>query len=206
MKRPPGLWRVAQIVIGSLLAVTLLIVGIGALLPHEWQVEESILINAPADSVHAWVNDLRRWPRWAQWNQAELWPRNVVSEPSVGPGASLRWHGRARSGADLASGETRIVRSDPHAGVWFESRTGDGPPSEASVRYSERPGVTLVTWHDRGHLPPVIGGLFLDLFQKRLHDHMSTGLERLKDLVEANPAGAADAPAGTVLPGQVRAE
>jgi hypothetical protein len=65
--------------------------------------------------------------------------------------------------------------------------------------------VTLVTWYDRGHLPPVIGGLFLDLFQKRLHDHMSAGLERLKDLVEANPAGADGAPAGST-PAQTRAE
>jgi hypothetical protein len=181
----PGLGRVAQIVAGSLLFVTLLIVGIGALLPRNWQVEESILINAPAASVHAWVGDLRRWPRWAQWNQAELWPQNQVSEPSTGPGATLRWYGRASSHDDLASGETRIVRSDPREGVWFESHTQGGDASQANVRYSERPGVTLVTWLDRGRLPPIIGGLFLDLFQKRLHDHMSTGLERLKDLVEA---------------------
>ena len=152
----PGLGRVAQIVLGSLLLVTLLIAGIGALLPRNWQVEESILINAPAASVHAWVGDLRRWPRWAQWNQAELWPQNQVSEPSTGPGATLRWYGRASSHGDLASGETRIVRSDPREGVWFESHTQGGDASEASVRYGERPGVTLVTWLDRGRLPPII--------------------------------------------------
>jgi len=32
--RPAGLWRVAQIVVGSLLAVALLIGGLGALLPR----------------------------------------------------------------------------------------------------------------------------------------------------------------------------
>jgi len=197
MKRPPQLWRVAQIVVGSLLFVTLLIAGLGALLPRNWQVEESILINAPAASVHAWVGDLRRWPRWAQWNQSTLSPQNQLSEPSSGPGATLRWYGRARSGS--ASGETRIVRSEPRAGVWFESRTQGGEPSEASVLYSERPGVTLVTWQDRGRLPPIIGGLFLDLFQKRLHEHMATGLEHLKDLVEgAGPAAG--------VPSQTRAE
>jgi hypothetical protein len=182
----PGLGRVAQIVFGSLLLVTLLIGGIGALLPRDWQVEESILINAPAAAVHVWVGDLQRWPRWAQWNQAELWPQNQVSEPSTGTGATLRWYGRASSRDALASGETRIVRSDPREGVWFENHTQGGDASEAIVRYSERPGVTLVTWLDRGRLPPIIGGLFLDLFQKRLHDHMATGLERLKDLVEVD--------------------
>jgi uncharacterized membrane protein len=202
MKQPPRLWRVAQIVVGSLLFVTLLIVGLGALLPRNWQVEESILINAPAASVHTWVGDLQRWPRWAQWNQAALWPENEVSEPSTGAGATLRWYGRARSGGDIATGETRIARSDPATGVWFESRTQRGEPSEASVLYSERPGVTLVTWLDRGRLPPIIGGLFLDLFQKRLHEHMATGLERLKDLVEG-PQGA---PTPGSTPSQTRAE
>jgi len=105
----------------------------------------------------------------------------------------LRWYGRASSHGDLASGETRIVRSDPREGVWFESHTQGGDASEASVRYGERPGVTRVTWLDRGRLPPIIGGLFLDLFQKRLHDHMSTGLERLKDLVESERRTAASA-------------
>ena len=196
---PPSMWRVAQIVLGSLLAVALLIVGLGALLPRDWQVQETILINAPPAAVHAWVNDLERWPRWAQWNQSELWPQNRVSTPSSGPGATLRWYARSPAGEEGAAGEVRIVRSDPTSGVWFENRTPSSELSEASVRYQQRPGVTLVTWEDRGRLPPIIGGLFLDLFQKRLHSHMMGGLERLKDLVEADHA---PDPAPPALPPQ----
>jgi len=159
------------------------IVGLGALLSRTWQVEESILINAPAPAVHAWVGDLQRWPRWAQWNQAALWPKNQVSEPSTGVGATLRWYGRAQSGDELQSGEVRILRSDPHQGVWFENRIQNHAPSQTSVTYAERAGVTQVTWQDRGQLPPIVGGLFRDLFQKRLREHMRTGLERLHDLV-----------------------
>jgi hypothetical protein len=190
----PSLWRVAQIVFGSLLAVALLIVGIGALLPRDWQVQETILINAPPAAVHAWVGDLERWPRWAQWNQAELWPQNRVSQPSTGPGATLHWYGRARRGDEPPVGEVRIVRSDPTSGVWFENRTPSSELSEASVLYQQRPSVTLVTWEDRGRLPPVIGGLFLDLFQQRLHSHMAGGLERLKDLVEEERSPGSGAP------------
>lgn len=185
-----SLWRVAQIVGGSLLAVALVIVGLGALLPRDWRVQETILINAPPAEVHAWVGDLERWPQWAQWNQSELWPQNRVSKPSSGAGATLRWHAGARDGQEGPAGEVRIVRSDPTSGVWFENRTPSSELSEASVLYQERPSVTLVTWEDRGRLPPVIGGLFLDLFQKRLHSHMAGGLERLKDLVEAGRSSA----------------
>ena len=53
-----------------------------------------------------------------------------------------------------------------------------------------RAGVTQVTWQDRGQLPPIVGGLFRDLFQKRLREHMRTGLERLHDLV--GPGGSTD--------------
>lgn len=191
----PSLWRVAQIVVGSLLAVALLIVGLGALLPRDWKVQETILINAPPAAVHAWVGDLERWARWAQWNQSELWPQNRVSQPSSGPGATLRWYGRSQAEGESAAGEVRIVRSDPTSGVWFENRTPSSDLSEASVLYQERPSVTLVTWEDRGRLPPIIGGLFLDLFQKRLHSHMAGGLERLKDLVEAERSSGQAPPA-----------
>jgi hypothetical protein len=195
---PRHLGRVLSIVVGVLVLVTALIVGLGALLPREWHVEQSILINAPALEVHAWVNDLHNWPRWAQWNQAELRPRDEVSEPSAGVGATLHWYGRADRAGEGFTGEVRITRSGPHAGVWFENRTGDGPPSQAVLSYVEHPGVTLVTWQDRGLLPRIVGGLFRDQFQKNLAAHMETGLERLKDLVEHRAPG--DTPAETLAP------
>src|SRR3954471_13773787 len=111
-RMPSHLGRVLQIVIGVVVLVTLLIVGVGALLPRNWHVEQSILINAPAASVHAWVSDLRRWPRWAQWNQADLWPLFEVGETSAGTGGSLRWYGRANGAGDVSSGEVRIVKSE----------------------------------------------------------------------------------------------
>lgn len=180
----PHILRVAQIVLGSLLAVALLLVGLGLLLPRRWHVESSIMINAPPAAIHAWVDDLQHWPRWAQWNQTELAPQNRVGTPSSGSGATLTWYGGSPAKNRVTSGEVRILRSDPARGVWFESRTMGGDPSHASVTYYERPGVTEVTWRDEGELPPIVGGLFLDLFQKRLAQHMEAGLEKLKDLVE----------------------
>jgi hypothetical protein len=78
----------------------------------------------------------------------------------------------------------RIVRSDPTVGVSFEHHTSSGEPSRAEISYVPHPSVTEVVWRDEGLLPPIVGGLFLDLFQKRLGRHMESGLTRLKDLVE----------------------
>jgi len=174
--------RVAQIVIGVLALTGLLLAGLGALLPRRWHVQESVMINAPPAAIHGWVSDLRHWPQWAQWNQADLAPKNQLSAPSTGAGARLTWYGRG--GENPTSGEVHIIRSEPELGVWFENRTSGGEPSRAEVTYVARPGVTEVIWKDEGQLPPIIGGLFLDLFQKRLSRHMNAGLERLKELVE----------------------
>lgn len=179
---PPPLLRVAQIVLGVLALTGLLLAGLGALLPRRWHVEQSVMINAPPAAIHAWVNDLHHWPKWAQWNQADLAPKNELSAPSAGTGARLTWYGRG--GDSPTSGEVRIVKSDPAHGVWFENRTSGGEPSRAEITYVARPGVTEVVWKDEGQLPPIIGGMFLDLFQKRLSRHMAAGLERLKELVE----------------------
>jgi hypothetical protein len=178
----PSLTRVAQIVVGVLMLTGLLLAGLGALLPRHWHVEESVMINAPPSAIHVWANDLRHWSEWAQWNQADLAPTNQVSSPSTGAGAKLTWRGRGRDNA--AAGEVRILRSDPAHGVWFENHTRGGDPSRAELSYIPRSGVTEVVWRDEGDLPPIVGGLFLDLFQKRLGEHMQSGLARLKDLVE----------------------
>ena len=190
---PAHVLRVGQIVLGSLVVVGLLLTGLGALLPRHWHVTESIMINAPPTSIHAWVNDLHHWPLWAQWNQTALAPKNEVSNPGVGSGATLTWYGSAEGDGRSASGEIHILRSDPTGGVWFESRTRGGEPSQASVTYAPKPGVTEVTWRDQGQLPPIVGGLFLDLFQQRLSAHMAAGLVRLKDLVELGRVEAAPA-------------
>lgn len=174
--------RVAQIVLGVLALTGLLLATLGSLLPRRWHVQESIMINAPPPAIHAWVGDLRHWPQWAQWNQDDLAPKNELSAPSAGAGARLTWYGRGND--DRTSGEVRIVESDPERGVRFENRTRGGEPSRAEVRYVPRPGVTEVVWKDEGELPPIVGGLFLDLFQERLGRHMQAGLERLKELVE----------------------
>jgi hypothetical protein len=182
---------VFQIVLAAVAAVALLLVGIGALLPRQWRVERSIMINAPPERVHRWAEDLAYWSRWAQWDQGPLAPRNELGELSSGAGATLTWRGRGRS--HETTGTVRITQSVPERGVWFEHRIDTSKPSTATLSFEPKPGVTQVTWRDEGELPPIIGGFLLDYFQTRLGEHMSEGLERLKQLVEHPPPDAASA-------------
>lgn len=179
----PRLLPVFQIVLGAVALVALLLAGVGAMLPRHWRVERSIMINAPSHSVHRWAADLAYWPRWAQWDQRSMAPKNQLGEPSAGVGATLAW----RAGAGNTTGRVRITASDPERGVWFEHRIDAGEPSFATLLYTPKPGVTEVTWRDEGELSPVVGGFMLDYFQTRLGEHMGEGLARLKQLVEQPP-------------------
>lgn len=175
--------RVLAIVLGSLVAVALLIVTLGAILPRSWVVERSILINAAPAAVHAVVQDLDNWEDWAQWDQHGV----AVSERgpiSSGVGASLRFSA-AEAGA---SGRVHIVQSDAARGVTFAIELDQGRASQVALTYTPRLATTEVTWRDQGELPPIIGALMRDLVQTRLAGHMEVGLRRLKDLVERGPS------------------
>jgi hypothetical protein len=174
--------RVLAIVLGSLAFVALLIVALGAILPGRWRVERSILINAPASSVHAIVQDLQYWDDWAQWDQHGM-PVNELGPISTGTGATLHFS----SAGGGASGRVRIVHSALTGGVTFAIELDQGRPSAASLTYTPRLATTEVTWRDQGELPPILGALMRDLVQTRLAGHMEVGLRRLKDLVERGP-------------------
>ena len=70
------------------LVVILLALGAAsALLPRSFEVSRSVVVAAPAAALHAWVDDLARWPRWvAGWGLDQ-----PTSSPEAGP-SSLRWH------------------------------------------------------------------------------------------------------------------
>jgi polyketide cyclase/dehydrase/lipid transport protein len=176
---PPHAGRVLQIVIGSLVLVVLIIIALGAILPGTWNVQRSILINAPPSLVHAVASDLEYWDDWAQWDHHDQ-PAIELGPIRSGVGASLRF---STPGA-AEGGQVRILESDAQRGVTFEITIASGRPSRASLEYSVRLAATEVTWRDQGELPPIVGPLMRDLVETRLAGHMEVGLKRLKDQVE----------------------
>jgi hypothetical protein len=146
-------------VVGTVVSTLLVIGAIGFALPNRWEISRSVLIHAAPSEVHRVVSDNSKFPLWAL-------PEAVQTDPSL-------------------TSSLTIERSDPQRGVWFATRTRTGEAGHAAVTYRTRAGLTEVTWLDRGELPPVIGGLFRDQFQRQLAAHMERSLTRLKQLAEA---------------------
>lgn len=172
------MWK--KVLIGLLVVVALLLL-VGAALPRTWKVERSLVIAAPAATIHPWIDDLKRWPEWAAWNK-EMDPavKWTYSGPAKGVGASWQWDGPV-----MGHGAMTITRSEPDKGVWIDEKIeGDEVNAHGSLTFAPDGAGTKVTWRDEGTLPPVIGGYFRGYIEGMLGDHFAKGLQKLKGQVE----------------------
>src|SRR5690606_3612297 len=78
------------IVVGSLIVLLLLV---ALLLPSEFRVERSIVIEATPETVYEQVVDLNNWPNWSPWNAMEPTAEYTVSGAQRGVGAVSSWKG-----------------------------------------------------------------------------------------------------------------
>jgi hypothetical protein len=174
------LGRIALGLIG-LLALALIL---GALLPRRWHAEQAMVIEAPPERIHAFLDDLHRWAEWTPWNKA-MDPQAVwtYEGPARGVGARRAW-----SGPVLGKGRMEIVQSDPALGLTVdEAIESEAVNAQGRFLYTRVGNATKVTWVDEGDLPPVLGGYFRGMLERKLAANFSKGLAKLKRLVEALP-------------------
>jgi polyketide cyclase/dehydrase/lipid transport protein len=176
--------KTAGIVVAALIVLCLVI---GLFLPRQWDVERSILVNAPRSKIHPWVESPARWNDWFALEEMKSDPNYRVSTsgPEKGVGATYEWSGGA-------SGRGRIViaESDVRSGVqfdeWIEVDATEPKNGTGRIVYSDAPdGSTRVTWSDQGTLPPVIGGYLRGLVNASMAKAFEKGLVNLKAKGEA---------------------
>jgi hypothetical protein len=158
--------------------VILLLVG-GFLLPSEYQVERSIVIQAPQDLVFAQVNDLKKNEAWTPWKDPTM--KITYSENTEGVGASSSWESK-----DMGNGSQTITASAPPAAI--DTHLDFGDMGQADVHWSfaaEGKGVqvTQTMKGDQGMNPMKrYFGLIMD---KMLGPKFEEGLASLKSVSEA---------------------
>lgn len=164
---------------------------IGFLLPARYEVERSVVVAAPSEAIHAYLEDLRRWEEW-------------FARPEQGPGTSLTFSGAEQgvdarmewSGGSEGTGSLTITASDPAKGVWFDIQTGSGFAAKCAVRYFPVEGGCRVTWTRAGNLGlnPLLRyfGLFADSL---MGDDFAGKLGRIRALVEGSAPGSLPATA-----------
>ena len=83
--------RILKLAALILLALVVVVIGIGALLPKDFAVERSIEINASPEVVFDEVNSLRKWSAWSPWLARDPSIENTYSGPEAGVGATVVW-------------------------------------------------------------------------------------------------------------------
>ena len=51
-----------------ILVLPILLIVISFFLPSQYRVERVTVINAPAEAIYPWLEQLKKWPDWTVWN------------------------------------------------------------------------------------------------------------------------------------------
>ena len=157
--------------------------GIGALLPRDYQIEASISIDATADQVFPQVDRIKNWGDWSPWSPEIVEGLQVeYSGNASGPGAVQTWVD-ARG-----NGKLWIVETEPNQRIDYKMRFANFPEMNAAFEFKESAGATEVVWTSQGQLPGgPFYGYFGFLFQSGMEQQYNDSLRRLKEIVEKQP-------------------
>lgn len=165
--------------------VMLLLVVVGLILPKDFTVERSIVIDASPAEVHRYVGDLERWADWEPFRDSGEGIEVTLGEQTTGVGASQSWTD------ETGGGRLTFTASDPATGVDYDLFFGedDEMTATAGLGYAEQEAATEVTWTMSGTVPdPIFGGYLILLFDDMLEPLFDEGLTKLKAAVESRPA------------------
>ena len=167
----------------GIVALIVVLVVIGLVLPSTGRVAVSSKIDAPAATIYAQLNDFRRFALWAPLLELDPNVRILYSGSRSGPGSTMTWNG-----AIAGSGTQTIVNSVPFERVDIVLNRGE--PGEAISRFglAEDDGVTTVSWSfETDYGLNIVGRYFAPLFGRVVARDYQAGLEKLKQLSESLP-------------------
>jgi hypothetical protein len=161
-----------------LLVLLVVAAAVGFLLPHDYRVEESVVINAKPSRVHDLVGDLKRWDEWTPWKEMDPTVQVTFGTATKGVGASQTWTGKD------GAGSLTFTASDEDKGIEYEMKF-DEMPAKGAIRYERMGDGTKVTWSMSGDMEmPVVGGYFALLMPRMVGGSFEKGLSKLKSEVE----------------------
>lgn len=167
----------------AVIAILLLVLGIGFMLPGAWQVERSVVIRAPATSIFPHLNSLKQWREWTVWYEQYPAMQIEFSGPDSGVGATSRW--RAREGRAVM----KIMQSERNKLVAYAVLFNAGEfRSDGTLTLVSESGGTRVVWRatgNTGHGP--VNSYIALLRGWRISNNFDESLELLKQKLETKP-------------------
>lgn len=167
----------------GILAALVLLLGVGVALPPTHRIVVSAEIDAPAATVFAQLNDLRRYALWAIRLDSDANARLVFPGNRTGVGAAMSWDGPV-----LGSGTMMITDSVPQQRVRMQINAGEPGEALASFQLEPGTGTTIVTWRfEIDYGMNIVGRYFAGLLGRVIARDNQQSLANLKELAENLP-------------------
>lgn len=187
----------------ALVAIVLVLLGVGLVLPSKWHVDRSASVNASPEAIYPWVADLKKWPEWSPWNAAmDPTMKTTYEGAEMGVGAVSKW-----TGEKAGTGSLKITSADPRTGITYDLEFDNSYQMKGAMKFEPAGAATKVAWTDDGDMGMNIPGRYMALMMNSMvGKDFEKGLAGLKSKVESTPApvvaasaagAAAAAPAAT---------
>jgi len=163
----------------------------GMMLPPDWYVSRSTVIDAPPAAAYPLVRDLKQWPRWSPWQKKDPAMKVEYGARSAGDGAESRWES-----ATLGTGTMKILDTSRDRLVHYETRIRSGRWDclmEGRIRFQKRQdGKTSVEWVAVGREEKLLPKLIAQVgFDRMMGPDFEAGLASLKAAAEGSAVPAA---------------
>ena len=168
----------------ALVTIVILVAAVGFFLPSHIHVERSLTINAPSETIHAQINNLKNWTKWSPWYKMDTAMKIEYNGTEAGAGASYKWSSENKN---VGTGDMTITSSTPDS-ISTAMNFMENGVATAKFAFGKSDTGTKVTWSMECNMGmnPVkrIFGLFMD---KMLGPDFEKGLASIKQVAEAVP-------------------
>jgi carbon monoxide dehydrogenase subunit G len=161
------------IIIGLVLVVSLF-------LPSTYEVKREGTVKAPTDSVFLWVADLKNWPAWSPWHNADPSMKITYSASTLGVGSYMQWTSEKNG-----NGKLTFKSLVPPGEATYELEMGEGMASTGKFKLIEEGLNTKLIWTMSGNvgMNPIYKYLLL-FMDKFVGPDFEKGIENLKKLAK----------------------
>ncbi len=173
-------------VIWLVVAVIVVFLGGGYILPGEAVVQRQVVIAAPPEKVFAVIGNLKRFNEWSPWAEIDPDIQYIFVGPETGVGQKMSW---TSNHPDVGNGSQTITGFEENKRTTTELDFGDMGKAVASMELAPVDGGTGVTWGFKKELKGAMERWFGLLFDRWIGADYEKGLARLKALAEKEAAG-----------------
>ena len=161
-------------------AVIGLLLVYAATRPESFRIERSAHIQAPPETVFAFINDFHRWTAWSPWEHIDPALKRTYSGAAAGKGAAYAWEGNRNVG----SGRMEITESTPASKILIKLDFIKPFEGHNIAEFTLVPGAqggTALTWAMYGPSPYIskLMGIFMSM-DRMIGGQFEQGLAKLK--------------------------